>query len=439
MNKANSLIALFKQTTNKITLEQSRQVILFVLINLLLIVGITSRQGNILLLSIPLVILWGMSLILSIPEIQIKVNWNRDIYRIYKDQSAIVRCSFTNLGLPLEQVKIKINLPIGLDVIKGDTSIISSFTRDGRIDLKFEVKGRCGTYELEGIELVVSGFLGLNYRKEILKIPSQVIVLPLPSSKKGLVLRPHRVKNQTGINLSKKGGEGIEVFGIREYKPGDPLRYVNARASARHPSAFFIQEFEREKAANVLLLVDTFGQSQLNNNNQSLQHILEAAALLNETLLNSGNKVGLFVFGKYNNWVVPGSGILHKERVLRSLAFKEGNKEEWDTKLTKLPSKLLTPRSVIIMISPLLGTDLQLLYALKGYRHQVLVVSPNEVQHNSELPEIGQPIRMALRAARIERQLVIDQLNSFSIPVLDWHPSQSFEPLVSQFLGRYWA
>ena len=413
--------------------------LLFILINLVLIIGITNRHGEVLLLSIPLILLYGLSLVFPPTTVKIQAEWDQEIYRIHKGESISIRCTLRNCGLAVKEIKTGLLLPKGLRKVKGTSAIIAPLGEGQSIELEMVLSGECGTYELKDIELVVPGFLGINAQTTHLTCKTQIIILPLTSSLKGLALRPHRVRKQAGINLSRQGGEGLEVFGIREYQPGDPLRYVSASASARHPRSLFIQEFEQERVANVLLLLDTHGQSKSNAiNTVDLNHSLEAAALLGLSLLDAGNRLGLFVFGNFHNWVFPGSGKLQKERIVRALAFKTNSRSTWDTKLTGLPTRFLTPRSFIIVISPLLGTDLHMLFTLKGHRHQVVVISPDEIgikiKHSENIPADS----LALRAAGIERKMQINRLSESGIPVLNWPLDLPIESMLEFFLARYW-
>ena len=49
----------------------------------------------------------------------------------------------------------------------------------------------------------------------------------------------------------------MEFFGVREYHPGDSMRWLNHRASARFEQTLFVNEFEQERAVDVGLILDT--------------------------------------------------------------------------------------------------------------------------------------------------------------------------------------
>ncbi|HEX9098389.1 MAG TPA: DUF58 domain-containing protein [Candidatus Dormibacteraeota bacterium] len=73
---------------------------------------------------------------------------------------------------------------------------------------------------------------------------------PRVESELGLVLprftalaaRPH-VRELEASAAAPRAGSGTEMFGVREYRPGDPLRRIHWRSSARH-GELIVREFE---------------------------------------------------------------------------------------------------------------------------------------------------------------------------------------------------
>ncbi len=413
--------------------------IVTILIYFLLLAAISVKQGSLVLLSIPLVLLAGSTKLFSVKSPNLSVSREQDVYRAFSGESINIRMKIQNNGASINELKIRDIIPRGLEKTEGFTSVLTPIASGSSIVLNYDLKGCCGTFELPGIEITQRDFLGLTTQSRVIEVPAKIFILPKATSKKGLILRPHRTRPQSGLNLSQQGGEGIELFGVREYRPGDPLRYINGRASARHPKSLFIQEFEREKVATVFLVLDTQGQTLSGSTGDNLlSHTLNSTALLSEALLNSGNRVGLYIFGNYNNWVFPGSGKVQKERILRALALKAESHSTWNSKLADLPTRLLTPRSLLIMISPLLGSEPWMLQALKGRRYQVLVVSPDEIDFEEKKGGESRATHLALRLAGLERSIMTRELNESSIPVLNWQIDTPFEFIIRKFLGTYW-
>ena len=57
-----------------------------------------------------------------------------------------------------------------------------------------------------------------------------------------LAARPHARELEASV-AAPRAGSGTEMFGVREYRPGDPLRRIHWRSSARH-GELIVREFE---------------------------------------------------------------------------------------------------------------------------------------------------------------------------------------------------
>jgi len=93
----------------------------------------------------------------------------------------------------------------------------------------------------------------------------RVAVIPAPSAGGGVAVPP-RTSGQLGSHRARTPGEGSEVLGVREFRPGDLLRRIdwrvtNRRLASRHPAvrqaALYVRTTVAETDSEVLLLVDT--------------------------------------------------------------------------------------------------------------------------------------------------------------------------------------
>lgn len=90
--------------------------------------------------------------------------------------------------------------------------------------------------------------------------PDRVLVHPAP-----LFLRsiPVPAAARDAWNDSDATGligswENEEFFGLRDFRPGDSLRYVHWKSAARHPDRWFVREFRPEQRRRVRIVLDTF-------------------------------------------------------------------------------------------------------------------------------------------------------------------------------------
>jgi uncharacterized protein (DUF58 family) len=79
------------------------------------------------------------------------------------------------------------------------------------------------------------------------------LTLVLPRFK-ALAIRPN-VRELEASVAAPRAGSGTEMFGVREYRPGDPLRRIHWRSSARH-GELIVREFEPPGVQTVGIFCD---------------------------------------------------------------------------------------------------------------------------------------------------------------------------------------
>jgi uncharacterized protein (DUF58 family) len=115
---------------------------------------------------------------------------------------------------------------------------------------------RRGEHGIGPLEVWVSDLLGLFEMQRVVSLTHQVLVLPRP------VPLPNRIWEGGGrgrahqvASRSTFKGEGTDWHGTREYTPGDPLRRINWRATARHQS-WHVHQFETSYLAPLLVALE---------------------------------------------------------------------------------------------------------------------------------------------------------------------------------------
>jgi uncharacterized protein (DUF58 family) len=115
---------------------------------------------------------------------------------------------------------------------------------------------RRGEHGIGPLELWVSDLLGLFEVQRIVPLTHQVLVLPRPVPLPNRVWegggrgRAHQVSSRSALK-----GEGTDWHGTREYTPGDPLRRINWRATARHQS-WHVHQFETSHLAPLIVALE---------------------------------------------------------------------------------------------------------------------------------------------------------------------------------------
>jgi uncharacterized protein (DUF58 family) len=228
----------------------------------------------------------------------------------------------------------------------------------------------------------------------------------------------------------------VEFFGLREYQPGDPPRWINWRASARHDETLYANEFQQERVADVALVLDGREKTNWFRDGRSLfEHSVLAAASLADAFLSQGNRVGLLHYGRYLDWTFPGYGKVQRERILRALAHVQTGGSPVFSGLEHIPVRFFPAHSQVVLVSPLHIDDLETLIHLRARGYQIMVISPDPVAFELAYLPIALSVELAARVVRMERILLLKKLQRAGIQVLDWNVAHPFDQVIKHRLG----
>ena len=201
---------------------------------------------------------------------------------------------------------------------------------------------------LSGVEVSVDDLIGLRFRAQRLEL--------------GIARRARH--SMTGAHGSRFRGRGMEFAESRIYQPGDDVRSIDWRVTARtgRPHTKLFQE-ERERP--VILLVD-LGVSMFFGTRTAYKSVLaaETAALIAWAAMHGGDRVGALVAGRSHHLelepVSGRRGVLRVLRALATLSRQESNDEEQQIKLcdSLLRARhVARPGSLLVVISDFYGLD----------------------------------------------------------------------------------
>ena len=124
-------------------------------------------------------------------------------------------------------------------------------------------------------------------------------------------------------------GRGIEFEEVRDYVPGDDIRTVEWKTTAKK-GTLYVKKFREERELTVMLLFDTSSSLDWGSALSKREKAAEVAALLALSALYNKDKVGLLNFShREGRFIPPKGGREHFLVLLRSLFFRE--KEEGPT------------------------------------------------------------------------------------------------------------
>jgi uncharacterized protein (DUF58 family) len=420
-----------------------RFLVLSALIYILFLLGLAMMNRGLLALVLPLTIFLGVALFYGPGDFQLKIARTIDDHRVPQGTDVVIKVLITNEGKGLEEVFVEDIFSQSLEVVAGKPQVLTSLPRGGTVQLEYTVRGIRGSFTFRKVRVTASDHLGILRRQVLLSAPGQFIVLPKPLKLKRLAISPVQTRGYAGPVPARQAGSGVEFFGVREYRIGDPRNWINWRLSARHPRGLLTNEFETEQIADIGLILDARKDSDVSISDNSLfEYSVRATASLAEIFLSDGNRVGLLIYGTNPTWTFPGYGKTQRKKIFDALVRGEARESGMFANLDYLPVRRFPPRSQIVMISPLLNDDAAMLIRLRSHGYQILVISPDPVDFEfKQLRTAGskfqlQDIELAARIARLEREMILRRLRQAGIQTVDWKVDKPLASSIHTTLGR---
>jgi uncharacterized protein (DUF58 family) len=350
--------------------------LLWFLIALLVILTILDDYQGWRLLLFGLLTAWGGSYIWAR-----KLQHNLSLVRE-------MRFGWAQVGDKLEERFILINrsgIP-GLWVEIEDHSTLPDYQVnlvtgvDGRATIQWRTDGLCtrrGLFNLGPTTLHTSDPLGL-YQVELFD-PRLVQLMVTPP----IVPLP-----QIEVAAGGKAGEGrpkpnapertVSASGVREYVPGDTLRWIHWRTSARRDK-LFVRQFDSTPSGDWWIVLDADESVQAGKGATSTEeHAVILAASLADRGLRLGRAVGLVAHGEPLIWLPPRQGDRQRWEILRSLALLQPAQRPLGDLLAGLRKPLGRQTSLVIITPNTSGSWLKDLLPLlwQGAVPTVLLLDP---------------------------------------------------------------
>ncbi len=278
-----------------------------------------------------------------------------------------------------------------------------------------------GTFDVGRMAVEVVEPYGLTRWTGVLHDPTPIRVHPTSQQIQSMVA-PWFVRRTTGAHQSRATGRGVEYADLRPYGPGDSLRDINWRVSARSDRLWTSQRHP-DRATDVILLLDSFVES--GHDVQTMFGLaIEAAVALAESHLSVTDRVGLVELGGLVRWVVPGTGRLQLQRLVDALLATALYANAADRDLTLIGPRAMPPRSFVLALSPLLDDRfIEALVQLTGRGHDVAVVECDPaIDRADERAGRVEPTAadVAWRIWSAERAMLHDRLAQRGVAVARW-------------------
>lgn len=282
--------------------------------------------------------------------------------RAYKHEYVDVRLTIENDSfLPVPYLLINDN-PGSLYSGHENHALLSMRAHEQRI-LEYSIKTmNRGFYRIGPVSVRFTDPLGLFPRSQTLFAETQLVVYPRVYP---LSLDFHHGLPAGVISAQSRIYEDPTRYrSIREYVPGDEIRRVNWKATARL-GALHSTEWLPTINVPVLLLINlTAGDFLTRNRFHHVERTIDAAASLTQHLAHRGQEIGLISSGTlrgHTEDVMPAvrvaAGMEHAISILETLAELDVNRDEIDITRLLLERGTLAPGTRLFYMGPALAED----------------------------------------------------------------------------------
>jgi uncharacterized protein (DUF58 family) len=410
----------------------------------LLIAGLVTRSSDLAWMAVPFLVYIIIGVWRSKPVAALHLTAERRVSReLSEDGAPCVRVEVTvrNEGDAIDRLQLADPSLLGVTLLDGQFAQWFSLQKGESGVLRYGFQERRGSYEWKMIRAVASDPFDLIETAQTIPAKGAIQIQPERDTLRQLPLHPHSTLHSAGSIPAHLGGSGTDFWGVREYQPGDSLRWLDWRLTARHPHQFFTKEFEQEEIADIGLIVDARSKMDLEiDGNSMFEHMVRATASLAEVFLHQSHRVSLMVYGRNLRTVFPGYGKVQLQRIFRCLAEARVESKESGDSLQFVPLEMFSSQSLLVVFSALSQNDWPFFPRLRASGYQGLLVSPDPFDFGRNLfeSEIGDRVedRLAIRTSRVERRLELRHIAMLQIPVIDWKVDQPLYPLIRNALNR---
>jgi uncharacterized protein (DUF58 family) len=195
----------------------------------------------------------------------------------------------------------------------------------------------------------------------------------------------------SGSYRSSFKGQGVQFSEHRVYLPGDDIRHIDWKVSARSREPL-IKKYEEERELAVFLIVDVSGSKSFGSSRKLKSEMAaEIAGMLAYAAVHTGDKVGLLLFGgEVEKIIPPKKGKQHILRVIRDvLSFRPRTKGTDLKGALESANRIMKHSGVVFVISDFMAQDYDIALKRLARRHDVVAVSIGD-ERELEVPEVGQ-------------------------------------------------
>jgi len=185
-------------------------------------------------------------------------------------------------------------------------------------------------------------------------------------------------------------GTGIEFEEVREYTPGDEVKSIDWKVSARFGRPF-VKRYKEERELIIMLLIDMSASGFFGTGENTKQEtIAEVSSILAFNAIRNNDKVGAILFtDRVEKYIPPKKGSAHVWRVIREIfSFNPSGKGTDIGNAAEYLGRVCGKRTVTFLISDFLDIDYSPSLKAISRKHELIAIVVSD-SGEFQLPEAG--------------------------------------------------
>jgi uncharacterized protein (DUF58 family) len=352
-----------------------------------------------------------------------------DLFRIFEGDSTRVDVTLTNPGRRLLFLEVRDKLPRQLKVAEGGAAyeyLALPGHRTARMHYELTAP-LLGVYEVGPTDVRLEDPFGLFYEERTLTPSEPLWVLPRREDLRKAALLSRLPLPLLGEHQVNRPGDGFDFFALREYVPGDTMRAINWKASARS-GKMMVNQMERTTAAEVAVFVD--GRAILNVGPEDRSpRVLSGRSVASfvDFLFKAKDTARVVLYSDHVREIEPQPAERMIPLIMETMAELQPKGEYPFVEAVRQVLPSLKPSTPVILVSPLLddGTIIEGASILLANGMILTVIAP--AVH--ELPGLDAAFAGALLE---ERARTVRELQGFGATVIDLEPDASLAASVEK-------
>jgi uncharacterized protein (DUF58 family) len=318
----------------------------------------------------------------------------------------------------IDRLELLLVLPPGVEVVDSADAVALRLAAGEERELRVRLRClRWGLYDVGALELRCRSFLRIAVWEQSVTRTQRLKAYPRADRLREIV-QPRETQVFTGSEVARTKGDGIEYADVRDFVPGDRVRSINWRASARRAGTLVVNDRHPERNTDVVIFVDSFADVR-RGDRSTLDDAVRAAAALAARYLERRDRVGLVSFGGVLRWLQPAMGSAQRFRLVESL-LETGVEPTYTWRdVNIIPARILPPKALVFALTPLVDPRFVATVAdlrARGYDVSVVEVDPEPLIE----PGPTELDRIAHRLWLLQREVLRTRLARLGVAGMRW-------------------